>query len=91
MLKGIQKNMIWVRTPESRFFEAAYFVMRPNACSAPPREGEMLREANRLLSEGTRKTTPRREQRLWQRLLPFLAGLASGAVLSLLLALALFP
>ncbi len=87
MLKGIQKNMIWIRTPENRFFEAAYFVMRPGACSDTPREGEMLREANRLLAEGTRKPLSRGEHRPWRRLIPFFAGLASGAALSLLLVL----
>lgn len=90
MLKGIQKNMIWVKTPESRFFEAAYFVMRPSRRSDQPRDGEMLREANRLLTEGTRKRPlPLRERRR-RSICTFLAGLGAGLALSALLAMILF-
>ncbi|MBR2354121.1 MAG: hypothetical protein IKA76_06455 [Clostridia bacterium] len=89
MLKGIQKNMIWVRTPESRFFEAAYFVMRPTLTQGKPREGEMLREANRLLSEGAQsRSFPKQGTRLG-RLLLFLAGMGIGGALTLLLTLIL--
>ena len=85
MLRGIQKNMIWVKTPESRFFESAYFVMRPAKMPKPPKEGEMLREANRLLSEGMKRALPHWKRRLYQLLLPFLFGLATGSLFVLLL------
>ena len=89
MLKGVQKNMIWVRTAESRFFEGAYFVLRPSRSAPRIREGDMLREANRLLAEGTRKPFHRRDRRLFHRWIPFLAGVAFGMLLSLLIALIL--
>ena len=89
MLKGIQKNMIWVRTPESQFFEAAYFVMRPTYASGKTREGEMLREANRLLNEGTQKRPLPPRGRWTGRFVPFLAGLGIGIGGSLLLTLLL--
>lgn len=84
MRKGVQKNMIWVRTPESRCFEAAYFVLRPQRRADTPREGEMLREANRLLSESGKRDAPRSSIRFRHRFIPFLIGIGAGAGLSLL-------
>ena len=51
MLRGAKKNMIVVRTRDSRMFEEAYFVMRRDAGVAAD-EADMLWEANRIL-EGT--------------------------------------
>jgi hypothetical protein len=79
MLKGIQKNMIWVRTPESRCFEAACFVLRPRR-SGKEREGEMLREAERLIAEGNGR---RSEKRGGSRWLFFFLGAAAGATVPL--------
>lgn len=49
MLRGTKKNMIVVRTRESRFFEEAYFVMRRDNGIAAMDEADMLWEANRIL------------------------------------------
>jgi hypothetical protein len=49
MLKGAEKRMIVVRTRDSRMFEEAYFVVRPEADRGMGTETDMLREANRIL------------------------------------------
>ncbi len=49
MLRGAQKQMIVVRTHGNRVFEEAYFVIRRNAVRPPADEGDMLREANRII------------------------------------------
>jgi hypothetical protein len=49
MLKGAEKRMIVVRTRDSRMFEEAYFVVRPEADRRTETETDMLREANRIL------------------------------------------
>ena len=49
MLRGAKKNMIVVRTRDSRMFEEAYFVMRRNAGITATDESDMLWEANRIL------------------------------------------
>ena len=49
MLRGARRNMIVVRTRDSRMFEEAYFVMRRNAGKADVDEPDMLWEANRIL------------------------------------------
>jgi hypothetical protein len=49
MLKGAEKRMIVVRTRDSRMFEEAYFVVRPEVDRGTGTETDMLREANRIL------------------------------------------
>ncbi len=49
MLRGAQKQMIVVRTHGNRVFEEAYFVIRRDAVRTPADEGDMLREANRII------------------------------------------
>ena len=49
MLRGAEKRMIVVRTRDSRLFEEAYFVVRPEADKPRFEESDMLLEANRLL------------------------------------------
>ena len=55
MLRGAQKNMIVVRTRDSRLFEEAYFVMRRNANATSADEMDMLWEANRILETAASK------------------------------------
>lgn len=49
MLRGAEKRMIVVRTRDSRMFEEAYFVVRPEADRDGREEADMLWEANRIL------------------------------------------
>ncbi len=58
MLKGAKKNMIVVRTRDSRVFEEAYFVMRRDAGGTVTDDSDMLWEANRILEN----TIPSAEQ-----------------------------
>ena len=50
MLRGAEKRMIVVRTRDSRMFEEAYFVVRPEADRGVKDETDMLWEANRILA-----------------------------------------
>ena len=45
MLKGAQKRMIVIKTSDSKFFEEAYFVVKPN-CHED--ELDMIAEADRI-------------------------------------------
>ena len=49
MLRGAQKQMIVVRTHDSRVFEEACFVIRRGAVQAAADEGDMLKEANHII------------------------------------------
>ena len=48
MLKGINKNVIVVNTDKGSKFEAVYFVLKKGAGTE---RGEILKEANRIISD----------------------------------------
>lgn len=56
MIKGAQKQMIVLRTADSRYFDEAYFVLRREFPIQKGASGEMLVEADRILREGTTDT-----------------------------------
>ena len=82
MVKGIQREMVMVRTAESELFELAYFILRSDAqkkCGAK----SIISEANSIVSavcaDGVcnkgEKRRRRRSELLW-----FLAGVLLGAL-----------
>ena len=84
MLRGAKKNMIVIRTRDSRMFEEAYFVMRRDT-GVSVDEADMLFEANRILEsasprEGNQPTVPEKPRRggIWRGMLWFGIGLVSG-------------
>ncbi len=94
MLRGAERRMIVVRTRDSRLFEEAYFVVRPEAGRQDEDGPDMLWEANRILesslaagkrdglAEG-RPSPPRLG--LIRGLVWFLMGLLSGGGIASLL------
>ncbi len=76
MVKGAQKQMIVLKTADSRYFDEAYFVLR-RELAHPRAHQDMLSEANRILRECEPEQTsrPRRGVRAW---LLFLGGLLCG-------------
>lgn len=92
MIRGAQKNMIVVRTRDSRLFEEAYFVMRHSTEASSADETDMLWEANRILeaaASGAHHQPIKHEKSSLaaklQRLLWFGVGLLSGGSLAGLL------
>ena len=51
MIRGARKEMIVVRTGNSRYFDEAYFVLREDAQKERRKSTDILSEANRILSE----------------------------------------
>lgn len=81
MLKGAQKQMIVVKTAENRFFEEAYFVIRPNAKA----DGEdMVSEAYKLIDACADKKKHKKETPAKKYLFAF-ASFCSGTVFGALL------
>lgn len=81
MIKGVQKQLIQVQIPKNKYFETAYFVLRPDPRGAASAHAEMTKEANRILSEsemlrkrGGRPRGPR------SRIFSFFCGVLLGAV-----------
>lgn len=84
MVKGIKKNMIVLRRPESRWFEEAYFILKEDTHT--PSDTDILAEANRILSENATEEEKGKNgrTRLFLSSLFFLAGVLTGAALSFL-------
>lgn len=57
MLRGAQKQMIVIRTRNSRLFEEAYFVVRRQRTGQVPGKEDMLWEANRIIQHSLAAAT----------------------------------
>ena len=88
MIKGSQKQMIVLRTADSRYFDEAYFVLRKELPRQEGTNGEMLLEADRILREGTGDSHAS-PQRLRHRLAFFCVGFLLGGIAAALLCLLL--
>lgn len=83
MVKGTHKQMVVVRTKDSRYYEQAYFVLRDGHAPGGEREDTMMAEANRILDESMLMPQPRRRRKL-SRSLAFVLGALVGVALCLL-------
>lgn len=85
MLRGCQKQMIVLQTPESPVFESAFFVLRREPGDAG--QNDMMAEANRIVGNGSYL---RKRSRLPRWMAPFLSGVVvGGGVFSLIYLLCL--
>ena len=86
MIKGARKEMIVVRTGNSRYFDEAYFVLREDVKKDKEKSKDILSEANRILAEiaSDPSHTPQKRKREW---LFFAIGGVCGTALSVFLAL----
>ncbi len=87
MVKGTQKQMVVLRTNDSRYYEEAYFVLRDGCRRGEEAEGSMMAEANRILDESMLMPQPRKKKRLsrrWAFALGVVIGVALGVVIMLL-------
>jgi hypothetical protein len=93
MLRGAEKRMIVVRTRDSRLFEEAYFVVRPEAEGRESDGLDMLWEANRILDNSMAaakereavSSSPSPRWGLLRGLVWFLMGLGTGGGIASLL------
>ena len=88
MIKGARKEMIVVRTGNSRYFDEAYFVLRDDAQKEKQKSTSILDEANRILDEITPEfpMSEKKKNRGWMF---FAVGTLCGAVLSVIITLLL--
>ena len=86
MIKGSQKQMIVVRTGDSRYFDEAYFVLRRDVRPGRGEKTDLLTEANRILHESQTGRPSGRPCRL-RAVLLFALGLLLGAGAALLICL----
>lgn len=81
MIKGCQKNVVWIRSTESELFEEAYFIVSDKVKRKHISENDMVSEANRLIADRfvpmqafkPQNTLPKKEKIKW-----FFIGLLSA-------------
>ncbi len=85
MVKGCERRVVYLKNTDSSVFEEAFFVMKDAKTQKPPSSMEMVREANRILSEnmtveGILCDSPSSSLSIRQACLSFLSGVvfASG-------------
>ena len=84
MIRGLQKQIIQLTTPKSPYFEVVLFVLRPELVQLREHEGDMVREAQKILSESAPRAATVKELvhgEKKQRLALFLVGALCGGIL----------
>ena len=81
MLKGVQKQIVQVQIHKNRYFESAYFILRPDLRDPAKIHSEMTKEAYRILNESEILRKRGASARLLKkgRLFSFLCGLLAGS------------
>lgn len=85
MVRGTHKQMVVLRTSDSRYYEQAYFVLRDGHAPRGEAESSMMAEANRILDESMLMPQPHKRLRL-SRWWVFALGVMVGVLLALALA-----
>ena len=78
MIKGAQKQLIVIRTGNSRYFDEAYFVLRREVKTRRRLNHDILEEANRILEEHAPYNCETRKKKLSRSTAFFLLGLLCG-------------
>ena len=86
MIKGAQKQMIVVRTGDSRYFDEAYSVLRRGIAPDRSEKSDILSEANRILCE-SETARPLKRARRGRPIWLFLLGAAVGGGVAALICL----
>lgn len=93
MIKGCQKQIIFLESTKSKYFDQAYLVMKDDIYTCD--EGEILSEAERIIfgAEGCKKVKKKQRGKAlnaWRGILCFSFGLLCGLVLAFSLSLLIF-
>lgn len=80
MIKGINRRVIVVKSPDRRFFEEAIFIVREGIVGQNGVTAEQVVEEARRVADGFGK----KSQRKWYQRIPALGYVALGALLATL-------
>ena len=75
--------MIMVKTDKSSIFETAYFLLRTDIYEPRPNENDMIKEANRIISENyshKKRKRDERKRKLRNGIPYFIFGILSGII-----------
>ena len=91
MVRGCQKRTVHIRDTGSKYYEEAFFILKPGALEASS-ETDMIEEALRIADNSLRAASPSKRKRKHKvsSVLYFAAGAAAGALACGAVCLALF-
>ena len=78
MVKGCQKRTIHIKDTDSKYYEEAYFVLKPGVSESKISSGDMISEAVRIAGESIGGSESPQNCRQSGGLLSFMIGLVSG-------------
>lgn len=88
-MRGYQRKVIFMKNTGSSLFDEAYFVVSPSGEAAAKEQGDMVLEANRIISEnlensslGARRESERRKKDF---LVPFFLGVLISSAFALMI------
>ena len=87
MIKGVSKRVVVVKSPDTKLFEEAIFLVRDDAAKQGVTKEELLREAGRIAGISTAGTKERLAHKLRHFFPAALLGAAATGTIWLLCAL----
>ena len=88
MVKGCLKKTIHIKDTGSRYYEEAYFVLRPGVSEFSAAQGDMISEAVRIADESMDSAmTAKRRRSALHTALSFILGMTAGAAAAVLILL----
>ena len=78
MVRGCQKKTIHIKDTGSKYYEEAYFVLRPGVSESKISSSDMISEAVRIADESVEAASGKRAGARCGGLLLFVTGLISG-------------
>lgn len=85
MIRGVNRQVIVLRPDRSSAFETVYFMLRNEQGKPAPRDKDMVREANKIISENypeSGRRTDKKGGRFFKKSFPFVFGVIFGVLIS---------
>lgn len=82
MVKGCQRKTIHIRDTGSKYYEEAYFILKPGAFEGEAESHMMIDEAMRIVGESLSCRKPAKSRFSFRSVFVFAAGCATGALIT---------
>ncbi len=91
MVRGCQKRTVHIRDTSSRYYEEAFFILKPGALD-PAAQSDMIEEAMRIAEESLSASAPEkgRKRKGLRDIIMFASGFGTCAVICAVLSFVLF-
>ena len=92
MVRGYQRRVVFLKNTGSALFDEAYFLMSERGQNNSPSESEMVKEANRIISENltSGRAPDRVSLKVFRFILKQIPAFSVGAILSAVICLFIF-